>query len=296
MRVFLTGANGWVGSAVAGELIDAGHSVVGLVRSENKGDALAAMGGTPLLGSLDDLDALRRGAEEADGVVHTAFGLDFARMADLAAEDARAIELFGEVFAGSERPIVVTGGLGLARSGEVLTEEMRTPVIPEWPRASEQTAFALSERGVCASVVRLPRTVHGVGETHGFIPMLAAVAREKGVSAYVGEGRNLWPAVHRLDAARAFRLALERGGRGEAFHAVAEEGVPFRLVAEAIGRGLGVPAASIAPDAAEAHFGWLGVWAAGSGPGASGWTRAVLGWEPEEIGLVADIGRPAYHG
>ncbi len=296
MKVFLTGANGWVGSAVARDLIAEGHSVAGLVRSKEKGKALAAAGVTPVVGSLSDLDVLRQGAAEADGVIHTAFGLDFSNMAELSREDREAIEMFGEAFAGSERPIVVTGGFGLSRTGETFTEDLRPAVVPGWPRASEQTAFALAERGVRASVVRLPRSVHGVGETHGFIPMLAAVAREKNVSAYVGDGGNLWPSVHRLDAARVFRLALEHGGRGEAFHAVAEEGVPYRLIAEAIGRGVGVPTISLSAEDAEAHFGWLATWAAGDGPASAAWTRTALPWEPREVDLVADIERPEYHG
>ena len=296
MRVFLTGANGWVGSVVARDLLGAGHSVVGLVRSEEKGEALAAAGVTPLVGSLADLDLLRKGAGDADGVVHTAFGLDFSKMQELSEEDRRAIETFGEVFAGSDRPVVVTGGFGLSPSGAAFREDDRPPPVPGFPRVSEQTAFAVADRGVRASVVRLPRSVHGVGETHGFVPMLAAVAREKGVSAYVGDGQNLWPSVHRLDAARVFRLALERGGRGEAFHAVAEEGVPYRLVAEAIGRQLGVPAKSLTPEEAEAHFGGLAMWVAGHGPASSERTREVLGWKAEERGLIADIDRPDYHG
>ena len=296
MRVFLTGANGWVGSVVAHDLIAAGHSVVGLARSPEKGSTLAAVGVTPLVGSLGDLDVLRRGADDADGVVHTAFGLDFSKLAELAEEDRRAIEAFGEVFAASERPILVTGGIGLTPAGETFTEDQRPPVMPDFPRYSEQAAFALAERGVHASVVRLPRSVHGVGETHGFIPMLAALARDKGVSAYVGDGGNLWPAVHRKDAARVYRLALERGGRGEAFHAVAEERIPFRSIAEAIGRQVGVPTRSLADDETSAHFGGLAKWAAGNGPASAEWTRKALRWAPEEINLVADIDRPDYHG
>ena len=293
MRVFLTGANGWVGSQVVRELIEAGHSVVGLVRSAEKGEALAEAGGTPLVGALGDLDTLRAAAAEADGVVHTAFGLDFSKMAELSAEDRAAIETFGEAFAGSQRPIIVTGGLALAQPGETFTEQSRPPVDPKFPRASEQTAFALAERGLRAAVVRLSRTVHGQGETHGFVPMLAAVAREKGVSAYVGEGDNTWLAVHRLDAARLFRLALERGGRGEAYHAVAEN-LPFRQIAEAIGRQIGVPAKSLSPQEAEAHFGPLAQWVAGSGRASSERTRAALKWEPQQIGLIADVDRPEY--
>ncbi len=234
MRVFLTGANDWVGSAVARELIGAGHSVVGLVRSKEKGEALVAAGGTPVLGALRDLDVLRAAAGEADGVIHTAFGLDFSKVDDLSEEDREAIEAFGEVFAGSDRPIVVTGGLALLPPGETFSETSRPPVMPGFPRALEQTAFASAERGLRASVVRLSRSTHGLGERHGFIPMLAAVARAKGVSGYVGEGRNGWLAVHRLDAARLFRLALERGGQGEAYHAVAET-VPFRPIARRSG-------------------------------------------------------------
>lgn len=295
MRVLLTGANGWIGSAVARELIGTGHSVVGLVRSKKDGEALAAAGVTPLLGSLTDLEVLRQGASDTDGVVHTAFGLNFSDYERLSSEDATAIETFGEVFAGSDRPIVVTSGLGLLPAGETFTEDARPDIIPEYPRASEQTAFALAERGVRASAVRPARSVHGLGERHGFVPQFANMAREKGFSAYVGDGQSPWPAVHRLDAARVFRLALERGARGEAFHAVAEL-VPFKLMAEAIGRQVGVPARSLTPEEAEAHFGGLTVWVTGSGPASSEQTRAVLGWEPKEIGLISDIDRPDYHG
>jgi nucleoside-diphosphate-sugar epimerase len=296
MRVFLTGANGWIGSVIARELIDAGHSVVGLVRSPEKAAALAAAGVAPLLGALRDLDVIRAGARDADGIIHTAFGLDMSKIVELAAEDRAAIETFGEVFAGSERPIIVTSGVLLTPPGAVFREDARPPIIPDFPRASEQTAFAMAERGLRACVVRNPRSVHGAGERHGFVPMLAAVARVKGVSAYVGEGRNLWPSVHRLDAARVYRLALERGARGEAYHAIAEEGVPFRLIAEAIGRQVGVPAAALTPEQAEAHFGGLGMWAAGNGPASNERTRAVLGWEPREVGIIPDIERAGYSG
>lgn len=293
MRVFLTGANGWVGSAIAHDLLGAGHSVVGLVRSRAKADALAAAGVTPLVGALADLDVLRRGATDADGVIHTAFGLDFSKIDELSREDARAIETFGEVFAGSDRPIIVTGGFGLSPTGETLTEYSRPAVMPDFPRASEQTAFALAERGLRAAVVRLARSTHGVGETHGFVPMLARIARETGISAYVGDGQNLWPAVHRLDAARMFRLALERGASGEAFHAVAEN-VPFRSIVEAIGRQLGVPVRSLKLDEAQAHFGGIAAWAAGNGAASSDRTRATLGWEPTGPDLIADIDSGEY--
>ena len=296
MRVFLTGANGWIGSVVARELLGAGHSVVGLVRSEDKANPLAALGITPLVGTLRDLDVLRRGAGDADGVIHTAFGIDFSKIRESADEDRAAIETFGDVYAGSDRPIIVTGGIGMAPDGEVFTEDARPPVIPDFPRASEPTAFSLADRGLRASVVRNPRSVHGAGETHGFVPMLAAVARDKGVSAYVGDGQNLWPSVHRLDSARVYRLALERGVGGKAYHAVAEQGVAYRLIAEAIGKQLGVPTKSLTPAEADAHFGSLAVWVGGNGPASSNMTRAALGWEPREVGLIADIDRPEYLG
>ncbi len=296
MRVFLTGANGWIGSVVARELLDASHSVVGLVRSKEKSDAVARVGVTPLVGTLRDLDVLRRGAEDADGVIHTAFGLDISRIEDLAEEDREAIETFGDVFVGTDRPIVITGGIGIAPPDEIFTEDARPPVMPSFPRASEQTAFALAERGLRASVVRNPRSVHGVGEAHGFVPMLTAVARETGMSAYVGDGQNLWPSVHRLDAARVYRLALERGMGGEAYHAVAEQGVAYRLIAEAIGKQLGVPTRSLTPEEANAHFGGLAIWVGGNGPASSAKTRAALRWEPREVGLIADINRPDYLG
>ncbi len=294
MRVFLTGANGWVGSVIARDLLDAGHTVMGLVRSQANGDALAAAGGTPVLGAVADVDVLRHAAREADGIIHTAFGLDFSKIAEMSEEDRAAIETFGEAFAGSARPIVVASGLGLLPPGETFTEDARPPVIPDFPRATEQTAFALAARGLHASVVRLSRSTHGAGERHGFVPMLAALARTTGVSAYVGDGENLWPAVHRLDAARLFRLALERGARNEAYHAVAEA-VPFRRIAEAVGRQLGVPARSLAPEDGAAHFGPLAMWVAGNGPASSVWTRSVLGWAPREVDLIADIDRPDYY-
>ena len=293
MRVFLTGASGWIGSVIARDLLAAGHSVVGLVRSGDKGVALASAGGTPLIGALSDLDVLRQGAVNADGIIHTAFGLDISRITELAAEDRTAIGTYGEVFAGSARPIIVTSGF-LSLTGETATEADRPDVMPAFPRASEQAAFELAERGLHASVVRNPRSVHGTGETHGFVPMLAAVAREKGVSAYVGDGANLWPSVHRLDAARVYRLALERGALGQAYHAVAEVGVPYREIAEAIGRQLGLPAKSLTPEEAEAHFGPLATWVANNGPASNVWTKKTLGWTPEQVGIVADIERPNY--
>ena len=295
MRVFLTGANGWIGSAIARDLLAEGHSVLGLVRSKERGEAFAAAGGTPLVGSLGDFDTIRHAARETDGIVHTAFGLDLTKIKEMAQEEIGTIEVFGEAFAGTDRPIIVTGGVLLTPPGEVFQEDARPPVAPGFPRASEQGGFALAERGLRAMVVRNPRSVHGQGETHGFVPMLAAVAREKGFSAWVGEGDNLWPAVHRLDCARVYRLALERGVGGEAYHAIAEPGVRFRQIAEAIGRQLGLPSRSISSDEAEAHFGGIAMFAAGNGPAASAMTRAALGWKPREVGIIADIERPDYY-
>ena len=295
MRVFLTGASGWIGSMIARELKAAGHSVTGLTSVPSKAGTLSAAGVTPLVGTLDDIDILRRGAEGADGIIHTAFGLDLSRIDALAAEDRTAIETFGEVFAGSARPIIVTDGF-LHLTGEKAKETDRPEVPPAFPRASQQTAFALADRGIHASVVRNPRSVHGKGERHGFVPMLAAIACAKGVSAYIGEGQNAWPAVHRLDAARLYRLALERGAQGEAYHAVAEEGVPFKNIAEAIGRQLGLPVTSLTPEEGEAHFGPLADWVANDGPASNAWTRSTLGWQSEQPGIVADIEQPDYEG
>lgn len=294
MQVFLTGANGWIGSVIARELLDAGHSVVGLARSKEKGEALSVAGITPLIGGLGELDVIRAGASAADGIIHTAFGLDLSKIVELAEEERLAIEAFGQVYAGSNRPIIVTGGVLLTPPGEIFMEDARPPVPPNFPRASEQAAFALADRGLCASVVRNPRSVHGQGERHGFVPMLAAVAREKGVSAYVGDGQNLWPAVHRRDSARVYCLALERGAQGEAYHAIAEEGVPFRMIAEAIGRQLGVPAKSLTLEEAEVHFGGLAMWVSGNGPASNARTSEILGWTAREVGIIADIGRPDY--
>ena len=289
MKVFVTGATGWVGSAIVQQLLGAGHQVLGLVRSEASARTVAAAGATPHFGALDDLASLRRGAEQADGIIHTAFGLDLADIAKSSADEQRAIAAFGEVLAGSDRPLVVTSGLGFAPAGQVLPEAVSLPKMPGFPRDPEQALQAVVARGVRAAVVRLPRTVHGANEQHGFIPMLMRVARDKGVSAYVGDGQNQWPAVHRLDAARVFCLALEHGAQGGPFHAVAEQGVPFRAIAEAIGQCLGLPVVAQSPDEANAHFGPIAMFVAGNGPASSEHTRTRLGWQPTQPGLLADI-------
>ncbi len=295
MRVFITGASGWVGTAVTRELLEAGHTVVGLVRTEDKARALVALGGAALSGSLADLEVLAAGAAGADGVIHLAFGAglgDPAAFARSAQEDRQAIETFGAVYAGSARPIVVTAGIGVLPPGERFTEAMPSrPPHPSFPRISEPVTLEVAARGVAATTVRLPRSVHGAGETHGFVPRLMALARRTGRSAYVGDGGNVWPSVHRLDAARLFRLALEAGARGGPFHAVADEGVPFRRIAEAIGQRLALPVASIPPDQAAAHFGPMAMPVMGNGPASSAQTQARLGWVPREPGLIEDIER-----
>lgn len=244
---------------------------------------------------VSDLDILRKSAAQADGVIHTAFGLDMSKLAEISEEDRRAIETFADVFMGSDRPFIVAGGIGIYPRGEIFTEEMSIgPVMPAFPRATEQTAMAMADRGVRATVVRLPRSVHGIGERHGFIPQLASLAREKGVSAYVEDGQNLWPSVHHLDAACVFRLALEHGAQGGPFHAVAEQGIPFRQIAEALGHTFQLPVVSLSQSDAAAHFGMMSMFIGGNGAASSERTRERLGWVPKEPGLLADISHPRY--
>jgi nucleoside-diphosphate-sugar epimerase len=293
MRVFVTGATGFVGSAVVSELISAGHKVLGLTRSETGGQALVTMGAEAHHGSLEDLDSLRAGAAATDAVLHLAFNHDFSRFADNCADDQRAIEAMGAVLEGSDRPMLVTSGLALVAPGRLATEADQPAA--GFPRLSEVAAAAVAARGVRASAVRLAPSTHGTGD-HGFIPQLITLAREKGVAAYVGDGSNRWPGVHRLDAARLYRLALEQGVTSGPYHAVADEGVPFKAIAEVIGRRLNLPVVSKTPEEAAEHFGWFTMFASMDIPASSARTRAALNWTPEQPGLIADIDQPAYFG
>lgn len=289
MRVFVTGATGFVGSAVTRELLDAGHEVLGLARSDRSAEALKSAGAEVHRGDLNDLDSLRRGAEAADGVAHLAFIHDFTNLTTSGEADLRAIEAIGSVLEGTGKPFVVTSGL-LTAPGRLGTEE--DPADPDSPakhrHASEVATLALAERGVRSSVLRLPPSVHGEGDI-GFVPMFIDFARGKGVSAMVGDGSNRWAAVHRLDAARLFRLALEAAPAGVRLHAIGDEGVPFREIAEIVGRGLGVPVASVAPEEATDHFGWLGHFAAIDMRASGTLTRKLLDWHPEHPALIPDL-------
>ncbi|AVH69691.1 SDR family oxidoreductase [Nostoc sp. 'Lobaria pulmonaria (5183) cyanobiont'] len=295
MRVFVTGATGFIGSAVVQDLINAGHQVLGLSRSDVGDKPLIAAGAQVHRGDLEDLESLHSGAAISDGVIHTAFIHDFSKFQENCEIDRRAIEALGDALAGSNRPLIVTSGIS-PTSGRLTTEDDVPPSGSSLtPRVSEETAEAAAARGVRVSVVRLPQ-VHD-RDKQGLVTYMITLAREKGISAYVGDGLNRWPAVHRFDAVPLYRLALEKGSAGAKYHAVAEEGVPVREIAEAIGRGLKIPVVAKSPEEAADHFGWLGFFAGMDGPASSALTQQRLGWSPtQKSGLIADLDRASAFG
>jgi nucleoside-diphosphate-sugar epimerase len=294
MRVFVTGATGFIGSATVEDLIAAGHQVLGLARSDAAAKSVAAAGAQVHRGDLEDLDSLRRGAAAADGVIHTGFIHDFARFKAVCETDRHAIQALGAALAGSERPLIVTSGTALVAPGRLATEDDDPASgASAHPRiASEEAAAAAAAQGVRVSVVRLSPSVHGDGD-HGFVPNLISLAREKGVSVYVGDGLNRWTAVHRFDAARLFRLALEKAAAGARYHGVAEDGIAFRDIAAVIGRRLNIPVVGKSTAEAADHFGWFAAFAALDCPASSALTQQRLAWQPTQPGLIADLERSA---
>jgi nucleoside-diphosphate-sugar epimerase len=295
MRIFVTGASGFIGSAIVRELIDAGQQVIGLARSDAGARSLVAAGAAVHRGDLENLESLRSGAADSDAVIHTAFNHDFSKYVANCEADRQVIEALGDALAGSGRLLIVTSGTGMANSGPgVQATEHDLPANSKLvPRAaSEEAAASVADRGVRVAIVRLPQ-VHDT-EKQGLITYAIHVAREKGVSAYVGDGLNRWPAAHVLDTARLYRLALEKSDAGDRFHAVAEEGVPVREIAEAIGRGLNVPVVRLAPEEASQHFGWLAAFVGRDVPASSAHTREKLGWNPTGPGLISDLQNMRY--
>lgn len=290
MRVFVTGASGFVGSAVVKELLAAGHKVLGLVRSDKGARQLAATGAEVLHGDVNDVATITKAAAECDAVIHTAFNHDFSQFKANCEADRKVIAAFGDALAGTNKPLAVTSGVGLLSYDRLANEEdavtANSDAIPR--AASEEAAKEAAAKGVNAYIVRLPPSVHGAGD-HGFVPMVIGMAREKGKSAYIGEGNNLWPAVHRNDAAALYRLIIEKQPALKTLHAVAETGVPFRQIAEAIGEDLNLPVVSVSGDTVTEHFGWFAHFAGLSCPSSSEKTGQATGWEPHGPGLIADV-------
>jgi nucleoside-diphosphate-sugar epimerase len=294
MRVFVTGATGFVGTAIVQELIKASHQVLGLARSDAAAQRLAEAGAEVLRGDLEDPDSLRAGTAGADGVIHAGFIHDFTRFQEVCEVDKKAIEVIGDILAGSDRPLIVTSGTALVSPGKLATEDIIPTFNPAWPRASEQAVDAVCQRGVRAAVVRLSPSVHGEEDKHGFVPILVNIAREKGFSAYIGDGLNQWNAVHQLDAAHLFRLALANAEPGARYHAAAEQSITVKSIAEAIGRQLNMPVKSITAEAAAEHFGWFAQMAALDCPALSKLTQERLNWHPTHSTLLSDIDNGIY--
>lgn len=293
MRIFITGAAGFIGAATTKELIANGHQVVGLARSDANAAVLEAAGAEVHRGSLENLDSLRAGAADAEGVIHLAFIHDFSKFAENGQIDKRAIEAMGDVLEGTNKPFIVTSGTALIAPGAVATEDMRRDAGAHMPRVSEQAGLAYASRGVRAMAIRLPQ-VHGGDGKAGLITYLLEGARRKGAAAYVGDGSARWAAGHRLDVARLYRLALEKGVADGIYHAVGEEGVPMRPIIEVVGRALNVPVVSIKQEEAGDYYGPLAMFAGLDMPASSALTQKWLDWKPIQIGLIADIGQPGY--
>ncbi|QKJ29969.1 SDR family oxidoreductase [Mucilaginibacter mali] len=295
MRVFVTGASGFIGSAVVQELINSGHTVLGLARSEGSAKSIKEAGADVHYGDLQDLDSLRSGAAQCDGVIHLGFIHDFSKFAENCETDRKAIAAMGATLAGSYRPIIITSGSALLAGTPLATEDMKPAFDSKsFPRvASEEAAAELVKQGIRASVVRLPPSVHGNGD-HGFVPMLITLAREKGATAYIGDGANRWPAVHRFDAARLFRLALEKAAIGVNYHAIDDDGIPMSEIAGVIGCKLSLPVVSKTKEEAGEHFSWMAHFAALDNPASSAVTREQLDWEPKQKGLLEDLENGTY--
>jgi nucleoside-diphosphate-sugar epimerase len=294
MRVFVTGASGFVGSAIVKQLLQAGHQVLGLVRTDPAAEGLMKAGAEAHRGNLDDLESIQKGAALCDAVIHTAFNHDFTRFKANCENDHKVILALGAALAGSNRPLVITSGVGLLNYGRLVTENDKPAGSDLVPRAAtEEAANTVAGQGVNTYIVRLPPTVHDQGD-HGFIPIIIGMAKEKGTSVYIGEGQNRWPAVHRLDAAVLYRLIIEKQPEQKVYHAVAEEGIPFRQIATAIGQGLQLPTVGKEGQDAEAHFGWFKHFASLDCPASSEQSRKSLGWEPNQPGLFDDLASGVY--